>query len=499
MKTYLSIDIGTSSTKLSLYDESGSLLVSRSSSYAVEYPYPDWAEQDPQEWWRAVCALAPGILHDAGEETLTAVSVSGQTPLCAPVDAQGNPLRKAILWLDRRATAQVDWLRSHLGEARCRAVSLNRLDSYFGGVKWLWFRQEEPRLFSRTWKILQATSFITLKLTEKVVIDPSQAGLCSPCFNIHTCSWDGSICAEMGLPLEMLPDIHPSAALVGQVTHAAAAESGLPEGAPVVCGGGDFACSCLSTGIAGRGQAALMLGTAGNLLFPGAENRDPRLLHTIHLTGEPLPFGGVLAGTNLNWFASLLGNFGPDVFNQLDAEATRVPAGSQGLVYLPYLLGERTPIWDPFARGAFIGLNTVHSRAHLYRAVLEGVAFAFRQIAEIAAPGGIPELAPGGIIAIDGGARSALWRSILASVIGIPVIEGGSRSGTALGSAFLAAIGSGNARSFADLSEWTETGSLAAPSPADQRIYDHLYRVFSGLYEKLQPDFKALASGPAGS
>lgn len=265
------------------------------------------------------------------------------------------------------------------------------------------------------------------------------------------------------------------------------------KGRLLVCGGGDFACSCLSTGVAGRGQAALMLGTAGNLLFPGAENRDPRLLHTIHLTGEPLPFGGVLAGTNLSWFASLLTDPGAYLFTQLDAEAARVPAGSDGLIYLPYLMGERTPIWDPAARGAFIGLSAVHTRGHLYRAILEGVAYAFRQIAELVEPDGLTLSA---IVAIDGGARSPLWRSILASVIGIPVIEGGPRSGTALGSAFLAALGSGCCSSFEDLNRWTETQDQVYPIEAERLVYNHFYKIFTGLYDKLKTDFVAIGQKP---
>ncbi len=486
---YLSIDVGTSSAKLSLYARDGRLLAARAAAYPVAYPRPDWAEQDPELWWQAVCQLGPRVLQAAGPVRLAGISVSGQTPLCAPVDSDGLPLRKAILWLDRRAAPQVDWLRARLGEERCRSVSANRLDSYFGGLKWLWFRQEEPALFERTWKILQANSYVILKLTGAAVIDPSQAGLCSPCFNVSSGDWDAEICAAMGLPLDMLPEIHPAWAVVGQVSAAAARASGLPEGAPVVCGGGDFACACLGAGVTGPERAALMLGTAGNLLFPGLPARDPRLLRTIHLTGEPLPFGGVLAGGNLAWFAGLFGAPEPALFERLDEEAAAVPPGSEGLLYLPYLMGERTPIWDPDARGAFIGLSARHTRAHLYRAVLEGVAFAFRQISEIAGAGqsGTP------VVAIDGGARSPLWRAILAAALGLPVSQGGPRSGTALGSAFLAALGAGGASSFAEIEAWTEVLPPTPPGPDARAAYDRLYPVYAGLYEKLKDDFHILS------
>ena len=428
----------------------------------------------------------------AHQDGLAAVCVSGQTPLCAPFDEAGNALRKAILWLDRRATPQVSWLEKNLGEERCRQASANRLDSYFGGVKWLWYRQAEPELFRRTWKIMQASSYITWKLTGQVVVDPSQAGLCSPCFNQSAGQWDAAICQAMGLPLELLPEIRPSQAVVGGITQAAARATGLPEGTPVVCGGGDFALACLGAGVTGRGRAALMLGTAGNLLLPGASSSDPRLLHTWHITGQPLTFGGVMAGGNLSWFRGLYSSADRGdyhFFEKMDEEAAFIPAGSEGLVFLPYLMGERTPVWDAEARGAYIGLSSRHTRAHLYRAVLEGVAFAFRQILEIMGTG----LGLEAIVAIDGGARSALWRSILAACLDRPVCQGGQRSGTALGAAFLAARGVGAAASFDAIADWVELSAATPPDPAARRRYETLFPVYEGLYPKLKADFKILS------
>ena len=492
MNTYLSIDVGTSSTKLSLFDWQGKLVAARSAAYPVEFPQAEYAEQETQAWWQVICQCAPEIVQ-AAPGRIAAIAVSGQTPLCVPIDEDGRPLRKAILWLDRRATAQVGWLQEHIGEDRCQAVSLNRLDSYFGGVKWLWLRQAEPDIFARTWKILQASSYIIYKLSGRAVIDPSQAGLCSPCFNFEQQAWDAELCQAMGLPTECLPEIQPSTAVVGTVTHTAAQLSGLPEGTPIVCGGGDFACAGFGAGLVGKNSAALMLGTAGNLLFPGAHSRDPRLLHTMHVTGEPLPFGGVMAGGNLSWFAGLLGSSDPALFAHLDEEAAVLPPGSVGLIFLPYLMGERTPIWDPAARGAFIGLSSRHTRGHLYRAVLEGVAFAFRQIAEIAWAG-----SPGAgfeqITAIDGGARSPLWRQILADVLEVPVAEGSPAGGTALGSAYLAALGVGAVPSFQDVAHWAPQRSANQPDPTACRRYETIYPVYAGLYAKLKPDFDQLSA-----
>lgn len=501
MPTFLSIDIGTSSTKLSLFDEQGRLLASQSSAYSVDYPRPEWAEQDPELWWRAVCDLGPRIMAAVPGGSLTGISVSGMTPGCVPVDRQGRSLRPAILWLDRRAGSQARWLRDQIGEEACRRVSKNRIDPYFGGVKWLWLRQEAPEIYARTWKILQANSYIQLKLTGQAAIDPAQAGLCSPCFNPAEVDWDAEMCGGAGISRDLLPEVRPAWEVIGQVSVEAARRTGLPAGTPVVCGGGDFAAACLGAGAARPGSAAMMLGTAGNLLFPGALSSDPRLLHTIHLTGsrgdpQPLPFGGVLAGGSLAWFASLLGGESPEFYRQLDEAAAAVPPGSEGLIFLPYLMGERTPIWDPEARGAFIGLNSRHTRAHLYRAVLEGVAFAFRQIAELAGAAGTLQTATAGplqtITAIDGGARSPLWRSILASTLGLPVRQGSQRSGTALGSAFLAALGAGAVSSFDAIDDWVEVSGETPPDPAAASRYNHLFPIFQGLYPKLMDDFHAL-------
>ena len=489
MKTFLSIDIGTSSTKLSLFDGRGQLLAAREAAYPVEIPQPGWAEQDPQAWWQAVCQLGRQLSAELSAHPLAAVCLSGQTPLCVPVDAAGQPLRKAILWLDRRAAPQAAELEHGLGQPASLQVSANRLESYFGGVKWLWYRQQEPHLYARTWKILQATSYIGWQLTGRAAIDPSQAGLCSPCFNFAAGAWDEPTCRALGLSTELLPEILPSQAVIGAITPAAAQACGLPAGTPVVCGGGDFALACLGAGIAARGQAALMLGTAGNLMLPGVFDRDARLLHTHHITGQPLTFGGVMAGGNLAWFGGLYGQSSAAFFEQMDREAAEVPPGSEGLVFLPYLMGERTPVWDPEARGAFVGLSSRHSRAHLYRAVLEGVAFAFKQILEILGPAaGLEE-----ITAIDGGARSPLWRAILAAVLERPVRQGSRRSGTALGAAFLAALGVGQVGSFDEIAGWVEVGSPMQPDPRAQERYAAFYPVYAGLYPKLKDDFHTLS------
>ena len=482
---YLTFDIGTSSTKVSLFKQDGSFWLSKSAGYPIVYPRPSWAEQDPRDWWRTASGLCKALLAEAGNPSVRGVCVSGQAPLCVPVDRSGAPLRPAILWLDRRAAPQADWLRARLGEETAIRVSGNLLDPYYGGVKWLWFLQEEPELYARTWKIFQAQTYITYHLCGEAVTDPSHAGMCSPCFSLGERSWDEGVCEQMGLDIARLPVLRPSAEVVGGVSSAAAEVTGIPVGTPVVCGGGDYACACLGAGVAGgsgAGAAAMMLGTAGNLLVPGLERTDPRLINTVHLTGAGLSMGGVLAGEVITWFREL---FGGAPLEALEDEAALVPPGADGLIFLPYLMGERSPVWDAKARGVYFGLSAAHGRGHLYRAALEGVAFAFCQISSILSECGRPL---NEMVAINGGARSPLWRQIFADVLGVPVRWRPNSPGTALGAAFLAALGAGDARGWEDLDGWLEPTLDTLPGGSQER-YAERFEVYRQLYGRVKDLF----------
>lgn len=494
---FLAIDVGTSATKVSLHATDGSIRVAVSEGYGVRVPRAGWAEQDAATWWGAVRRLAPKAIAALGrDEVLGGIAVTGQAPACLPLDEAGEPLRRAILWLDRRSAPQVRTIEERLGDRRRRGVGENRIDSYFGATKWRWYLEEEPERFARTRWLVQPNGFVVTRLTGAVAIDPTQAGLCSPAYDAAAGDWDEAALDALGIPRSLLPPVRPSAEIVGVVTEAAAAATGLPAGVPVVCGAGDFAAACLGAGATGPGSAALMLGTAGNLLLPGVACADDRLMHTRDALGAPLTLGGVLAGGNIQWLAGVLSERGGDDFYaRAEAAAAQVEPGAGGLLYLPYLLGERSPIWDPEARGAFVGLSNRHGPGHLYRAVLEGVAFAFRSVAAIAAEAsedaGLARLA--GVTAIDGGARSGVWRSILASALGVPVRFGAERSGTGAGSAFLAALGAGAVAGPAAIGDWVETGEPIEPDPVAVRRYEALAPLHAELYERLRPTFHALA------
>ena len=491
MKAYIVMDIGTSSTKVTLFSTDGCQLASLSSSYDVQMPDAGWAEQDPQVWWQVICQLCPKVLASAVGCEVMAVVVSGQTPSCVPVDYQGTPLLPAQLWLDRRSTPQVEWLRQHFGEERAQTVSTNRLDSYFGGVKWLWFIQTRPKLFERTWKILQANSYVIYKLTGRTVVDPSQAGLCSPCFDSTTGNWSTEVLDMMGLSMDKLPEVTPAVEIVGGIGTESARQTGLKSGTPVICGGGDFACSCLGAGVFSTGSAAMMLGTAGNLLIPNSPQGDSRLLNTFHVTGQRLSLGGVLAGGAIHWYThSILGLEGNDHFPDLEAKASTILPGSSGLIFLPYLMGERTPIWDSQARAAWIGLTSRHTQAHLYRAVMEGVAYAYRQMVDIVQQTGNQLLYA---VAMDGGANSAVWRQIFADILHLPIHWRGSTCGTGLGAAFLAAMAIGAENNFTAVERWLEPAQITQPSSENTKRYDTLFSIYSSMYPRLAGDFHTLA------
>ncbi|OGN93505.1 MAG: hypothetical protein A2Y88_13400 [Chloroflexi bacterium RBG_13_48_10] len=491
MKAYLVMDIGTSSTKVSLFGTSGRQLASLSSSYDIQMPEVGWAEQAPQVWWQAVCQLCPKVLTSAVGIEVLAVVVSGQSPSCVPVDHQGTPQQPSLLWLDRRSVPQVEWLRQHLGEEHAQTISTNRLDSYFGGVKWLWFIQNKPKLFERTWKILQANSYVIYKLTGHAVIDPSQAGLCSPCFDSTTGDWSTEVLDMMGLSMDKLPKITPAVEVVGGISTESAGQTGLKSGTPVICGGGDFACSCLGAGVFSTGSAAMMLGTAGNLLIPNSPQGDSRLLNTFHVTGQRLSLGGVMAGGAIHWYThSVLGLEGNDHFSDLEVQASNIPPGSSGLIFLPYLMGERTPIWDPQARAAWIGLSSRHTHAHLFRAVMEGVAYAYRQMVDIFQQTGNQLLYA---VAMDGGANSTVWRQIFADILNLPIHWRGSSGGTGLGAAFLAAVAIGEEKNFEAVERWLEPVQMIHPDNKNIKRYDTLFSIYSSLYPRLAGDFHTLA------
>ncbi len=498
---FLGCDIGTSATKTVIYDFEGRALGSSSMEYPTLYPKPTWAEEDPEWWWKATWTTIRESIQKAGigGADIEAICISGLAPECTPIDRKGKPLRNAILWIDRRATEECRWIENHVGLDKVHEICGNTLDPYFGGPKWLWFKNHEPNLYKKTWKILQGHSYSIFKLTGEVVTDYSHGGLCSPNFDLRRKEWSEEICETMEIPIDKLPKLHPSDELIGEVTSEAASKTLLKKGTPVVTGGGDFACSTLGCGVITVGEAAQMLGTAGNILIPLGKTikPDPRLINTVHVTGEYLTLGSIFAGGLVRWFRDHLGSpeimvgrdKGVSPYVLLDEQAEKVPPGSEGLIVLPYFMGERTPIWDPYARGVFLGLTTYHTRIHVYRAILEGIAYAFRHMIEIAEKTGVRIE---NIVSVNGGAKSKLWRQIFADVLGVPISFIAASGGAPMGDAVLAGIGSGYFKDVSVIRKWLEVTDKNEPNERVHETYLKCYEIYRRTYEHLKHDFRDL-------
>lgn len=499
----MAVDIGTSATKAGVYDLNGQGLGEALVAYPLAHPQPNWAEQNADDWWRAAVDSIRGALAQTSvpAHEVKAVSISGQATTCLPIDHQGNPLRPAIIWIDRRATTEVAWLMENIGTERIQRLSGNTIDGSFGGLKWLWFRNNEPELFSRTWKIMQANGYIIFKLTGEVVTDRSQAAMCAPFFDLQQKQWSREMCDILDFPFDLLPELAPSTEVVGQVHAEGAAATGLAVGTPIVAGAGDYACATLGCGVTEVGQVAQMLGTAGNLLIPMGNTiaPDPRLFNIMHLDGAYLTAGSIFAGGVLQWFRDQLGQpevitgaqAGKSAYQMLDEKAANIAPGADGLLLLPYFMGERAPLWDPHARGVYFGLSPYHTRAHMYRAALEGVAYGFRHMAEIIKLQGV-EIKH--VIAGDGGAKSRVWRQIFADVLNARIDYYAGGSATLLGVVALAGVGVGLFDDLSVVKQWQFIVDTTEPDVARHELYTKYYEIYRRVYEQLKDQFKQLVA-----
>lgn len=508
----LGIDIGTTGLRAAIFDGTGTLLSDASVPCTYDSPEPGWAEVSSDRWWRAtqsvlaeLAAKSPIPLSE-----VTAIGVVGQAPTIALVDAAGAATGAAILWLDTRAIVEARelgvpsyylgpkllWLSRHGGNAHAPDSARGRADAKWG--------TPDPDLLKKARWILQSHAFVAYRLTGEVATDPSTAALAIPLFDLRAKAWDLSACSRVGIRGEQLPPIKASHEILGLVTEEAAKTigHGLRAGLPVVVGGGDFAAATLGAGVVDEGESCLMLGTAGNLLVPRkTPGSDPRLINSHHVGADVwLSLGGTLSGGAQEWLRHALSrSSGEDTavrnalppFDLLDAEAEAVTVGSDGLLFLPYLLGERTPIWDAEARGAFIGLSTHHQRGHLWRSVLEGVALGFVDCQEAIERDGGVKLR--GVVAANGGGKSALFRQILCDALGVPLSYTPESGGTVAGAAILAGLGIGVLKSISDLRSWRGSAVKHDPNPHAHARYRDLLHVRRASYEGLKPIFHSLA------
>jgi xylulokinase len=484
----LGIDIGTTGVRGAVIDTRGGIVAEASEACAPETGAPGIVEADAEAWWDAVRAVIRRLAQKASLARIDGIGVTGQAPTAVLVDASGRPLRRAILWLDVRADAEARALDDALGPGRAEAIGGNRMHSYYLGPKLAWLRAHEPETLDRAAQVLQSHAFVAMRLTGEAACDASTAMLCAPLFDARARAWSAEAARATGVDTRALPRIARAHDVIGAVTREAAAATGLREGTPVVAGGGDFAASALGVGVVQEGEACLMLGTAGNLLMPMDQPRfDSRLVNSHHVGCDRwLALGGTLCGAALEWFR---GACAPGVdWDTLEQEARGVAVGAGGLVVLPYLQGERTPVWDARARGVFFGLDVTHTRAHLYRALIEGIALSFRHCLAVAEEGGVRF---GEVLAANGAGRSALLRQALSDALGVPVTwirEGG---GTVTGAAVLAGLGVGVLGNARVGRTWPQEILRHEPDPrAHARLVDVFARRVS-LYAAVRECFAA--------
>jgi xylulokinase len=478
MTLLLGIDIGTTATKAMLLDADRGPVAEAERRTELHSPHPGWAEEDPGQWWDNVCALVREL---AAGTDVAAVGFSGMVPCVILLDEEGRVLRPSIQQNDARAAPQIDRLRDRLAGARVLERTGSPVTQQSVGPTLMWLADEEPDRWSRAATVLGSYDLMAFRLTGEPGVESNWA-LESGLYDLETGDWAHDIVKAAGADPGLLPPIRRPDEVVGTVTEEAARATGLPAGTPVVAGSADHVASAFAAGILEEGDLLVKLGGAGDILLATEEPLvDGRLYLDFHLVpGRYLPNGCMAAsGSLIRWFQAELA--GEASLQDLDREAEEAGPGAGGVVALPYFLGEKTPINDPAARGAFVGLHLGHGRGHLFRAVLEAVAFGFRHHVDVFAERGHP---PTRVRVTDGGARSRVWTQITADVLGLPLQRVASTASSALGAAFAAGMGVG---AFAD---WKEIERFVAVTdvvePGDSRAYEAAYRRYRALYPALK-------------
>lgn len=501
----LAHDLGTSGCKASLFTPDLSLMGSVTISYLTSYPNVDWAEQDPWAWWTAFCKGTRALLERSGTraEQILSVSFSGQMMGCVAVDAGERPLGPAIIWADQRSRQEAAVLHDGVGAERVYAVTGNRLHPTYPICKFMWFKANRPEAYERTKHFLQAKDFVVLRLTGEWVTDYSDAST-TGAWDLRARRWSCELLEAAGLDLAKFPRCHPSGTVVGRVRDEVTAEAGLVAGTPVVLGGGDGPCSTVGTGVVEEGQAYVYLGSSSWISLASREpafDAAQRTFNVCHLDPGLVNLFGTMqcGGGALRWFADTVGvtetaleRVGFNRYALLDAEAQRARPGAGGVLFLPYLMGERSPHYNTDASGAFLGLTFQARREDLARAVLEGVGHNLRLILDAFREQGLPITE---VRAIGGGASSSVWLQVLADILGETIwrVEAPNEA-TARGAAAAGAVALGLMTSYREAAKFIRRTDAFHPSSEERvrQVYACSHHLFQQAYKALHPFYPAL-------
>lgn len=502
MEYLIGIDLGTSGTKTVLFDTEGRAVASKTVEYPMSQPKNGWAEQEPRDWWRAVYETARFVLAQSGTDakSVRGVGISGQMHGLVLLDKDGEVLRPAILWCDGRTGEECREITETVGKQRLIAITANPALPGFTAGKILWVRKHEPEIWARARHILLPKDYIRYMLTGVFATEVSDASGMN-LLDVPRRKWSGEMLEKLSIDEDMLGKMFESSDVTGAVTAEAAALTGLAEGTPVVGGAGDNAAAAVGTGVVSAGKAFTTIGTSG-VIFAHSDKVTIDPQGRVHTFCAAVPGAWTVmsctlaAGLSLKWFRDNLcagetadaEKRGIDPYIIMDAEAEKSGIGANRLLFLPYLMGERSPLLDEKARGAFIGLSAMHTRGDMIRAVLEGVAYSQRQCLDILRGMGV---AANDMMACGGGAKSPLWRQMLADVYGIGVGTSKAASeGPALGAAILAGVGTGVYASAAEAcGKIVRRDSLCEPDASRGAEYEKFYRVYEKLYPALRESF----------
>ncbi len=496
MAYFLGIDTSTTSSKALLIDEMGKVVAVASAPHTLQTPHPLWSEQDPQEWWQAVSTSIKSALESAkirGDQ-VCAIGLTGQMHGLVLMDEEGKVLRPAILWNDQRTQSQCDEIHQKIGKEAFIQITGNVALTGFTAPKILWVKENEPEVFAKAKHVLLPKDYIRYKLTNDYAMDKAD-GAGTVLFDLHARDWSPEVLSALEIPQTWMPRTYEGIEVTGTVSREAAALTGLKEGTPVVAGGGDQAAGAVGMGAVEPGVVSLTLGTSGVIFAttPAAYIEPAGRLHAFcHAVPGMWHFMGVMlsAAGSLQWYRDTLA---PNMdFDTLLKGAEDVRAGSEGLIFLPYLSGERTPYPDPLARGAFIGLTLRHTQAHMTRAVLEGVAFGLKDSFTLIKNAGLGQITQ--VRASGGGTKSPLWRQILASVLDVELVTVNSAEGGAYGAALLAGVAGGVWKDVPTACKACIkiTGSTS-PDPQQVKTYDKVYSIYRDLYPVLKTKFAGLS------
>jgi xylulokinase len=504
MRYLLGLDVSTTGAKALLIDEAGKVIASATEEYPLHTPHPLWSEQDPEDWWRGMQSAVQRVLAIADPTEISAVGLTGQMHGLVLLDRDDRVLRPAILWNDQRTGPQCAEITSLAGGLeRLLTLTGNAVLPGFTAPKILWVRENEPEIYDRVAHVLLPKDYIRFRLTGEYATEVSDASGTS-LFDVGSRRWSAAMAGLLQIPMDWLPRCAESQVVSGRISKSAAERTGLQARIPVVGGGGDQAAQAVGSGVVHPGIVSVTSGTSG-VVFAHADTYAAEAQGRLHVFCHAVPGAwhamGVMlsAGGAFRWFRDALAqtevleaaSTGEDPYDLLTREASQVVPGSEGLLFLPYLTGERTPYPDPNARGAFVGLTLRHAKPHLVRAVLEGVSFGLRDSLELIKGLGVPIEQ---VRASGGGARSPLWRQIQADVFNTELVVVNVTEGAAFGAALLAGTGAGVYKNVHEaVAAAIRVVSRTAPQSAAVAVYERLYPAYRGLYGALKPTFDVLA------